>query len=398
MKNKKMEGNIIIAINAMKKIMVLFLGPFLTAYFIKTSQESIIDLSIYYIFSYILLAIGSFIVASIIKNKFRMGMFRIGIILNFFYIMSIIILKEEIINHLGLISILYGISSSAYWFPYNLFVINKIDNNYRTEYTVKSKIISSIIGVLCPIILGSIITVTNYELTAIIILFISLIQIILSFILTSEKESDLPKFNLKKTWNKLKNNKQIRRMSIVEFFIGMNVSDGALEILMTILIFNSFKTNMNLGIITSITTILSMIFVDIYGKIYKKRNDKNIIIISSILPVVSVLTLLLWRNNVTVIIYNVCYVIFTALLTLTREIRLFNLSDSYIVSKENQSEFFAIREGILNCGRIVGYLMLLFAGISGSQVILNIVMVILTLSILIMGMNIRKIEKFEEKI
>ena len=90
MKSKNIEGNIIIAINAMKKIMVIFLGPFLTAYFIKTSQESIIDLSIYYIFSYILLAIGTFIVANIIKNKFRIGMFRIGVILNFFYIMSII--------------------------------------------------------------------------------------------------------------------------------------------------------------------------------------------------------------------------------------------------------------------------------------------------------------------
>ena len=41
----------------------------------------------------------------------------------------------------------------------------------------------------------------------------------------------------------LLDNKQIRKMSIVEFFIGMNVSDGALEVLMTILIFNSFKTN-----------------------------------------------------------------------------------------------------------------------------------------------------------
>lgn len=396
MQNKKLEENIIIAINAMKKIMILFLGPFLTAYFIKTSQESVVDLSIYYIFSYLLLAIGSFIVASIIKNKFRIGMFRIGVILNFFYIMSIIILKEKIINHLGLISILYGISSSAYWFPYNLFVINKIDNSERTVYTVKSKIVSSIIGVLCPILLGSIITVTNYELTAIIILFISLMQIILSFILTPEKENNLPTFNLKTTWNKLKHNKQIRRMTLVEFFIGMNVSDGALEILMTILIFNSFKTNMNLGIITSITTVLSMIFVHIYGKIYKKRNDKNIILISSIVPVISVLTLLLWRNNVTIIIYNVCYVIFTSLLTLTREIRLFNLSDSYIVDKENQSEFFAIREGILNCGRIIGYLMLLFAGMIGSQLVLNIVMVLLTLSILIMGLNIRKIEKFEK--
>ena len=394
--NKKVEENIIILINAMKKIMVVFLGPFLTAYFIKTSQESIIDLSIYYIFSYILLAVGIFIVASIIKNKFRIGMFRIGVILNFFYIMSIIILKEKIINNLWLISILYGISSSAYWFPYNLFVINKIDNNTRTEYTVKTKIVSSIVGVLCPILLGSIITVTNYELTAVIILFISLIQIILSFMLTPEQENNLPRFNLKNTWNKLKNNKQIRKTFIVEFFIGMNVSDGALEVLMTILIFNSFKTNMNLGIITSITTVLSMIFIHAYGKLYKNKDDKKMIIISSILPVISVLILLICKNNITIIIYNVCYVIFTSLLTLTREIRLFNLSDSYIVDKNNQSEFFALREVMLNFGRVFGYLMLLVAGLSRSQVTLNIVMVLLTLSILIMGFNIKKIEKFEK--
>ena len=396
MKNKKIEENIIIAINAMKKVMILFLGPFLTAYFIKKSQESITDLSIYYIFSYTLLGVGSFVVASIIKNKFRVGMFRIGVIINFIYIMTIIILKEKIIEYLGLISILYGISSSAYWFSYNLFVINKIDNERRTEYTVKSKIISSIIGVLCPIILGSIITVTNYELTAIIILVISIIQIILSFMLSPDNETNLAKFNAKQTWNKLKSNKQIRRISIVEFFIGMNVSDGALEILMTILILNSFKTDMNLGIITSITTVLSMICVHLYGKIYKKRDDKGLIIVSSILPVIAVFILLIWRNNITIIIYNICYVIFTSLLTLTREIRLFNISDSHIVDKNNQCEFFSLREGILNIGRVMGYTMLLLAGLTGSQFVLSIVMVLLTLSIPIMGLNITKIEKFEE--
>ncbi len=396
MKKNKLEGNVIIVITAMRKIMSVFIGPFLTAYFIKTSQESMIDLSIYYIFSYIFLAIGTFIVASIIKNKFRIGMFRIGVILNFFYIMSIVILKEEIINHLGLFSILYGISSSSYWFSYNLFLINKINNGERTEYTVKSKIVESITGILCPILLGSIITVTNYELTAVIILAISLIQIILSFIITPEKENSLPKFSLKNTWNKLKKNKQIRKMSVVEFFIGMNVSNGALEILMTILIFNSFKTDMNLGIITSITTILLMICVQIYGKVYKNRDDKRIIVISSILPVILVLILLIWKNNVTIIIYNICYVISTGLLSLTREIRLFNLSDSSIVDKNNQCEFFSIREAILNSGRAFGYLVLLIAGLCESQVILNIVMVVLTLSILIMGLNIRKIEKFED--
>lgn len=78
MKNRKTEENVIIAIDAMKEIMILFLGPFLTAYFIKKSQESIVDLSIYYIFAYILIGIGSFIVASIIKKKFRVGILNLG--------------------------------------------------------------------------------------------------------------------------------------------------------------------------------------------------------------------------------------------------------------------------------------------------------------------------------
>ncbi len=395
MKNLKSEENIIITINAIKKVMVLFLGPFLTAYFIKTSKESIIDLSSYYIFSYIMLAICSFIVASIIKRKFRIGMFRVGVILNFFYVMLIIILKEKIINYLPILSIVYGISSSTYWFSYNLFVINKIDNNNRTEFTVKSKIISSIIGILCPILLGSIITITDYELTAIIILVISFIQIILSFLLNPENNNSLSKFNLLKTLKIIKNNKQIRKISIVEFFIGMNVSDGALEILITILIFNSFKTNMNLGIITTIATILSMIFVKLYGKIYKNRNDKNIIIISGIIPVISVLILMLCKNSFTIITYNFCYVIFTSILTLAREIRLFNISDSSIIDKDNQCEFFSLRECILNLGRIFGYILLLIAGLSMNQYILNITMLLLTSSILITAFNVKDIKKYE---
>ena len=392
----KLEGNVIIAINAAKETIEIFLGPFLTAYFIKTSAESMIDLSIFNIFSYILLALSSLIVASIVKNKFKIGMFRLGVILNFVYIMSIIILKEQIIHHLGLISILYGVSNGIYYFPYNLFVINKVDNKNRTTFMVKSKVVSSTIGILFPILLGSIITITNYELTAIIIAIISAIQILLSFFVKPEKDTHLSKFNLKKTWKHLKDNKQIKKMCIVEFFSGMNVSGGALKILMTILIFNSFKTDMNLGIISSITTVLTIIFVNLYGKIYKNKNDDKAIIVSSILPVILLLLLLLWRSNITLILYNFCYVIFTAILTLTREIRLFNLADSSIVDRENQSEFFSGRECILNLGRITGYTMLLLAGVTGNQIILNIVMVLLTLSILVMGMNIRKIEKFEK--
>lgn len=393
--NKKLEGNIIIAINNMRKIMDMFLGPFLTAYFIKTSKDSINSISIYYIFSYLILAIFTYFVATIIKNKFRIGMFRIGVILNFIYILTIIILNKNMVNHLALISFLYGLSAAVYWFPYNLFVINKVDNSDRINFTVKLQIISSITGIVCPLILGALISAINYQLTAIVVLIVSLIQIILSFVLSKDEKSYYPKFDIIKTMKKIRNNKQVKKMSMVEFLIGLSSSSGALEILKTILIFNSFKTNFNLGIITSITAVISIIFIRLYGKIYKKKNDKNVILISSIIPILAVFILLLSRNIYTIVIYNICYVVFTSILSLTREIRLYNIADSSIIDKDNQCEYFVFREFILNLGRITGFIILLIAGVIGSDILLNSVLVLLTLSILLMGVYLRGIDKFE---
>ena len=124
--------------------------------------------------------------------------------------------------------------------------------------------------------------------------------------------------------------------------------------------------------------------------------NKNFIIISSTLPAIALFAFLIFKNNITMIIYNIFYVILISLLKLTREIRVYNISDSSIVDRNNQCEFMAMREGILNSGRITGYLIMLFAGLSNSQLVLNIALIILTLSMPIMGMHIKKINKFEK--
>ncbi len=393
----KDEGNIIIAINATKSIIGLFLGPFLTAYFIKTSAESVISLSIYNILCDILLVIGSFIVGLIVKRKFKIGMFRIGVILNFIYVMAIILLRENIVNHLGIISILYGLSSSAYWLTYNMFAVNKVENINRTKYTVKSTTVSSITNIIVPVLLGSMITITNYQLTAIAILVISLIQIILSFILTPIKDNDLPKYNLKKAIRKFAKEEQVRKTLFIEFLSGLTVAGSSgLEAVTTILIFSTFKTDLNLGIITSIASILLIIALHVYGKKYKNKKDKRIIKISSIIPTISLILLLLCRNNITVIIYEFCYIVFAGILKLTYEIRLYNISDSSIITKENQAEFLSIRELFLNSGRMFSFILLLIAGIAKDTLALSIVMILLTVSILLLGIFIPKVDKFEE--
>lgn len=394
MKKKiKSEQNIIIIMDAIKKIMTIFLGPFLTAYFISTSTNSILNIAIYYIFTYATMALSTLVVAALAEKRNRIKIFRIGIILNFIYILIIILLKEKIINYLPIISILYGISASCYYFPYNLFIINKVKNTERTNYMVKLFITISVVGILFPIIFGSIITITNYILTAVIVLFISLIQIILSFFITDNHNGDLEEYNLKKAWLELKKNKQVINCLAGEFFIGMNICNGALETVMVILILNSFKTNINLGIITSIATLLSILVVKIYGLIYNKRDDKKVIIISSIIPVISLIIFLILKTNTTIIIYKFSYVIFAEILSLVRKIKIFNLSNSKIVNKSNQCEFNAIREVTLNVGRVTGYTLLLLAGLTQSAVVLNIVTIILTLSLLVMSINLTKVKK-----
>ncbi len=394
MKKKiKTEQNIIIIMDAIKKIMTIFLGPFLTAYFISTSTNSILNIAIYYIFTYATMALSTLVVAAIAEKRNRIKIFRIGIILNFIYILIIILLKEKIINYLPIISILYGISASCYYFPYNLFIINKVKNTERTNYMVKLFITISVVGILFPIIFGSIITITNYILTAVIVLFISLIQIILSFFITDNHNGDLEEYNLKKAWLELKKSKQVINCLAGEFFIGMNICNGALETVMVILILNSFKTNINLGIITSIATLLSILVVKIYGLIYNKRDDKKVIMISSIIPVISLIIFLVLKTNTTVIIYKFSYVIFAEILSLVRKIKIFNLSNSKIVNKSNQCEFNAIREVTLNVGRVTGYTLLLLAGLTQSAVVLNIVTIILTLSLLVMSINLTKVKK-----
>lgn len=386
------KENLLIAISSLRKIIDIFFGPFLVTYFIKTSTDSLIDLSIYNILVYFFLGVLGFIIGYIVRNKFQIGMFRFGVILNFVYILFIIILKEAILDHLLILAFISGIALIAYWFPYNLFISLQVKNKNRESYEVKRKTISLITSVLTPILLGSLITTTDFYLTAIIIAIISGIQIILSFFIKPEEKKDY-KFTPLKSYKTLIKNKNIFNIFIVEIFIGMNISDGVLNVLLTILIFNAFKTDLNLGIISSLSSILTIILSYIYSKKCKNKSDKMIILLCRIVPVISVLLLVFNTNNITLIIYYMIYNCLINILSMIIDIRLFNISNSDIVKQNHNIEFWSIREFILNLSRIIGYSLLLLTAIFNKHDYLNYLLIIITLSIPIMAYFTTKVER-----
>lgn len=389
---KNKEANILIVSNVLREIITIFLGPFLTAYFFKISKNSLIDLSVYNILVFLYVGFFGLILGYIIKNKFQIGMFRIGVILNSVYVLTIIILKEQILNYLPLISFLYGTSMITYFYPYNLFLSDKVSNDIRTQYEFKRKTIVTIVGILTPIILGTIITTTNFVLTAIIILIISFIQIVISFFIKPTTYKNV-KFTPFRSLKKLSKNKDIKNTIKLDIFKGMSIADGALKVLITLLIINAFKTDLNLGIFSSISSLLTIIFQYIYTKYYKNRNDKNMIVICAIIPVVSLIMLLILNNNIALCLYYFCYSSLVGVLNFIIDIRLFNLSNIPLIKKDNQMEFWSLREIALNLGRIISHILLLLVSIIESGKYLNILMLFLTLSIMLMGIFLSKTDK-----
>ena len=269
--------------------------------------------------------------------------------------------------------------------PFNLFLGNKIKNEDRTGYEVKKEMISSIINIVIPIVLGSMITVTNYILTAVVIL-------ILSFVLKPLEESG-QKFDMKGMIQVVKKNKDIKRMMLAEYLTGISVNNSALATIATILIYNAFQTDLNLGIITSISYILQLIVIYLYGKRYKGKSDKNIIILLTIIPMITLGMFLLYPNAITVIIYNLYFTIFVNLIGIIRSVRLYNISNSGEINRSNQEEFWSVREVCLNLGRATGFVILLIAGIIADSAVLHIVIIMLTMIILVLGVILSKVDK-----
>ena len=155
-----------------------------------------------------------------IKKRFHLETFRTGIIIiNYIYILVIVLLQEKIINYIPLIALLYGLSSYSYYFPYNLFASLKVKNVDRDSYEMKRQILMTTVNIVIPVLLGSIISTTNFQLTAIIILIVSILQIILSLLIEpiEMKNSKYTPFSSIKTLFK---NKDIRNMLWVDFLRG----------------------------------------------------------------------------------------------------------------------------------------------------------------------------------
>lgn len=384
---------LLLIINTIRKIIDIFLGPFLTAYLFRIAVENIKIISIFNIFSYIVIAVIALIIGRILKNNYEMQIFRIGMISKFIQLVILILLGDNVVNYIWVLAVIAGFSMETWSFPLNLFSSKLISNNEKKNFVVYKTVLTNLSKVLIPFLLGSIISMKSFETTAIIILILSFIQILLSFKLKFIRtNSENKKLNLIKEINLIKTNKKVKRYFMMKFFKGM-AYEGALDTAVTLLIIISFNSDFSLGIITSIISLLAMISSYIYKKVKNQDKMNILIIISCIIILLSSIILVFITNQYTIIGYNLIFAFFLQFIMVAEEVQTLKFTNSDIINDSNRVETYVLLEIFLNAGRIISYILLLIVGIYNELYLLEILIIFLVLSIVGETFNLIKFNK-----
>ncbi len=389
-------SKIIIIDRAIGNILDLFSNTFLSAYFYKLTQDNMIYISVYYIIVWISATIGALLVGNYIKRKNKVVLYRCGILINSIFIILIICLKEEILNYIWLMAIIYGVSVATTGFPFNMMESELVNEKERTKYVGYRHVVGETTRVLAPIFLGAYITFTSYQIAAILVLIFSIIRLINSYFMKNVnivKE----KIDLKKFIKAVKNKKQypIKKIYIIEFLKGITVN-GVLEKIIALLIIYEVQTELNLGIWSSIFSICMIFAMTLFAKKYNKNKSKNLLTICSFSIITSFLLLLISINMTTIVIYNIVYYVFIKIMYSITEVNLFDYSNMEPFDKELNVEYFIFREIFLNIGRVLGYVILLIIGFTHNLEYLKIFFLCMTVSLIIIIRMSKKINTREQ--
>lgn len=373
----------------------VFIDTFLVAYLLNITNDNLTIVSLYYIVVYSLRAIGNVLIGYYVKSHQHKSkqVVIIGIIFRAFFILIISLLTTKIKKYMVLIAVIYSISETFYWCAHELLYIELTNNKNRKSYMSIKKILSKVVNIVTPIILGASIEVFSFIKISTYVFLLSLIQIILVLSISINlKKTNKEKYNLLVFLDFIKINKIKKIDNYGNSGVYLGIIENAISTLIIFITIKTFKTSFNLGVLTTIFAIFSMIVLLLYKKFYNKKNSHFILALCCVIFVTGVLGLLIEFKKFTLVLYNFCYIIAFSVFDVIYNTKKGNLVKE--CSLENyRVEYINYASITILIGRIVGYLLIFILSFIDNSIFLKILLVILTLSAPFYCYSMYKIEK-----
>lgn len=360
---------ILFCLRILKAILTSFVDSLFVLYFIEISNNNILPLGIYKLIAVSTIYAVIFLCRNFNKSKNRVMLLRIGILLDFVYFLSIILLKEKIVKYMYLVGILYGLEEGFYFSIYHILESDGINNEERAKFSGSYTAVQSILSIIFPLVFGSIIYSIGFIKCLLIVLIIVILRIILSILFKDINIPSLNKTNMKDFKKLVQNNKKIHQMAKVEFFSGLTYSEGAFSYIVTIYIIKIFSSSFSLGVFTSIFNIITCLLGILFAKFIKPNHYKNVIKISMIFTIISLSIMIYKCTIITVILFNFFQTFSKNLMSLINGNSQANISNIDILKKEFKVEYWLFNETALFIGRIISNTLFILMAFTNSNII-----------------------------
>lgn len=398
MNKEKLEKNAILLIisDLIYTITALFAETFLVAYLLKINNENITQVSIYYMIINILHLFGSILIGKFIKNKkySKTKILSIGVIIRAIFILFIVLLGNRLTDLFIIVAIFCGISETLYWSTHEVIFVNITNNNNRKNYMATKKIFSTIVNIIAPIVLGSTIELYSFVKIAVYILALSIIQIVISMQIKLDNKTNIERtaFSIKNYISNIKTKKNLKLYKYYKSNLLYGIIEDPMRTLVTIITVMTFKTSLNLGIITTIFSIFQIATMYMYKKMYNKNNAKYILFTVSTLIFIGASGLTIYIGKSTLIIYN-----FACTTGLCIFDAIYNTQKGNLIKECNIEEYdvehVMLNSALTSFSRFIGFTLILFVGLINNMVLFKGLLVILAILVLVYSKQIIKLEE-----
>ena len=297
----------------------------------------------------------------------------------FIYFLAILLLKDQVVNYIYLIGLLYGLEEWFYYSVYNTIESDGIENKDREKYLGTYNGCKNIVSIIAPLFFGSLIQNSGFINTIIFVLVIVVLEILLSIILKDNNIPKCNKTNLKEFKNIVKEHIELKSIIKNKICSGLTYSEGALSYVITIYIIKVFSESVSLGIFTSIFSIISIVIGFLFVKTIKPKY--YIKLLSATLPITIILLciMLLNCNFITVVLYNLFQTVSKLLSDLITERNVFNFSNIETIKKEYKVEYFLTIETALFIGRVISNTLFILMAFLDAKFIMAIFVIFVIL-------------------
>lgn len=376
----------LISIHIIRMILELFISTFLTSHILSFSADNVLgtgllNVGLFFVAEFVIYAILYYFICFYVDRSNRIGFLRVGIFVNLCLLVLLVFFGEQLASWVILAGVIVGISD-AFYYPSYLVMKNEFTSRKTVkDYNISNTILTNIAKVVVPTLLGFLIDVSSYSNIAIYIVIISIIQFGLSFLIKTKRPEN-SKFELKPFFKFLKDNKDIRNKIRYTYFNAFLVgAKSTYKIIVVVLTIYTFKTNLSLGLFTSIFAVLTILLLMLFKKLDEnpKINKLIIYLVIGILPVFSCVVMVAKMTKTTLIIYN----FFLTVATYFSEY--FGSSErDAIIKHVGKYEYIAehqfLIETLQNVSRIISYGILALVGLIGNITVFKVLLIVLILS------------------